>query len=192
MSAVSWSLCRSRMACRSDRSDWVDGGNADLEIGSRRAPADAGVHTTLITLEPLRLAVPRDHRLAAQPRVGLVDAAGEAFIGLRPASALRRLTDDLCEAAGFRPAVIFEGDDLSDVRGFVAGGLGVAVVPAPRAGSPEGAPGPVAYLEIGDPGAVREIWLTWPAERRLLPAAELFRRHVIRRAAAGRLPAVME
>jgi DNA-binding transcriptional LysR family regulator len=50
----------------------------------------------------------------------------------------------------------------------------------------------VAYLEIGDPGAVREIWLTWPAERRLLPAAELFRRHVIRRAAAGRLPAVME
>jgi LysR family transcriptional regulator, transcription activator of glutamate synthase operon len=50
----------------------------------------------------------------------------------------------------------------------------------------------VAYLEIGDPGAVREIWLTWSAERRLLPAAELFRRHVIRRGAAGRLPAVTE
>jgi LysR family transcriptional activator of glutamate synthase operon len=136
--------------------------------------------------------VPRDHRLAAQPRVGLADAAAEPFIGLRPASALRRLTDDLCQAAGFRPRVIFEGDDLSDVRGFVAGGLGVAVVPAPRAGSPEGAPGPVAYLEISDHGAVREIWLTWPAERRLLPAAELFRRHVIRRAAAGRLPVVAE
>ena len=170
----------------------LDGGNADLEIGSRRASADAGVRTTLITLEPLRLAVPRDHRLAARPRVGLADAAAEPFIGLRPASALRRLTDDLCQAAGFRSAVIFEGDDLSNVRGFVAAGLGVAVVPAPRAGSPEGVPGPVAYLEIGDPGAVREIWLTWPAERRLLPAAELFRRHVIRRAAAGRIPAVVE
>jgi DNA-binding transcriptional LysR family regulator len=170
----------------------LDGGNADLEIGSRRAAADAGVHTALITLEPLRLAVPRDHRLAAQPRVGLADAAVEPFIGLRPASALRRLTDELCEAAGFRPRVIFEGDDLSNVRGFVAAGLGVAVVPAPRAGSPESAPGPVAYLEIGDPGAVRQIWLTWPAGRRLLPAAELFRRHVTRRAAAGRLPAVVE
>src|ERR1700732_3101906 len=64
----------------------LDGGNADREIGSRRAPADAGVHTALITLEPLRLAVPREHRLAAQPRVGLADAAAEAFIGLRPAS----------------------------------------------------------------------------------------------------------
>ena len=165
----------------------LDGGNADLEIGSRRAPADAGVHTARITLEPLRLAVPRDHRLAAQPRVALADAAREPFIGLRPASALRKLTDDLCEAAGFRPAVIFEGDDLSDVRGFVAEDLGLAVVPAPRAGSPEAAPGPVAHREIADPGAVREICLTWSADRRLLPAAELFRRHVLRRAATGRL-----
>jgi LysR family transcriptional regulator, transcription activator of glutamate synthase operon len=170
----------------------LDGGNADLEIGSRRAPADLEVHTALLTLEPLRLAVPHDHRLASSPRVRLADAAAEPFIGLRPASALRRLTDELCEVAGFRPAVIFEGDDLSNVRGFVAAGLGVAVVPAPRAGAPESAAGPVAYREIADPGAAREIWLTWPGQRRLLPAAELFRRHVIRRAAAGRLPPVVE
>jgi LysR family transcriptional regulator, transcription activator of glutamate synthase operon len=209
----------------------LDGGNAELELGSRRDPADASVRTALITREPLRLAVPREHRLAgprehrlagprehrpAGPRehrlvvprehqpavphdqrlagsqVRLADVATEPFIALGPTSALRRLTDDLCAAAGFRPEVIYEGDDLSNVRGFVAAGLGVAVVPAPRAGSPEAAAGPVVYREVLDPGAVREIWLTWSAERRLLPAAELFRRHVILRAAAGRLPAVVE
>ncbi|MGO8889080.1 MAG: LysR substrate-binding domain-containing protein, partial [Streptosporangiaceae bacterium] len=131
-------------------------------------------------------------RLAGAGRVRLADVAGDPFISLRSASALRRLTDDLCEQAGFRPDVIFEGDDLSNVLGFVAAGLGVAVVPAPRAGSPEAVPGPVTYLEIADPGAVREIFLTWSAERRLLPATDLFRRHVIRRAAAGRLPAVSD
>jgi LysR family transcriptional activator of glutamate synthase operon len=172
----------------------LDGGNADLELGSRRRqnPPDADLHIRLIALEPLRLALPREHPLAGQRRVGLADVAGEPFISLRPASALRRLTDDLCEQAGFRPDVIFEGDDLSNVRGFVAAGLGVAVVPAPRAGSPEAVPGPVTYTELADPGAVREIFLTWSAERRLLPATDLFRRHVIRRAAAGRLPAVSE
>ena len=177
----------------------LDGGNADLELGSRRPqnPPDADVHTRLIALEPLRLALPREHplarrRLAEPGRVRLADVAGDPFISLRSASALRRLTDDLCEQAGFRPDVIFEGDDLSNVRGFVAAGLGVAVVPAPRAGSPEAVPGPVTYLEIADPGAVREIFLTWSAERRLLPATDLFRRHVIRRAAAGRLPAVSD
>ena len=169
----------------------LDGGNADLELGSRR-PSDEQTHTRLITLEPLRLALPDEHPLAAQRKVRLAEVAGEPFIGLRPAEALRRLTDELCERAGFRPAVIFEGDDLSNVRGFVAAGLGVAVVPAPRAGSPEAVPGPVAYLEITDQGAVREIFLTWSAERRLLPATDLFRRHVLNRAAAGRLPQVSD
>jgi len=169
----------------------LDGGHAELELGTRH-PHDAQAHMRLIALEPLRLALPREHPLAGRRQIRLAEVAGEPFIGLRSASALRRLTDDLCERAGFRPAVIFEGDDLSNVRGFVAAGLGVAVVPAPRAGSPEAVPGPVAYLEIGDQGAVREIFLTWSAERRLLPATDLFRRHVLRRAATGRLPAVAD
>ena len=169
----------------------LDGGNADLEIGSRRFPGVA-VRTERLALEPRGRAGPREHRLGGQPRVRLAEAAGEPFIGLRPASALRKLTDDLCEAAGFRADVLFEGDDLSNVRGFVAAGLGLAVVPAPRAGSAEAAPGPVVHREIEDPGAVREICLTWSTDRRLLPAAEEFRRHTLRRAASGRLPAVAE
>ena len=167
----------------------LDGGNADLELGSRRPP-DEATHSRLIALEPLRLGLPREHPLAGRKAVRLAEVAGEPFISLRSASALRRLTDALCEQAGFRPEVIFEGDDLSNVRGFVAAGLGVAVVPAPRAGSPEAVPGPVAYPEILDQGAVREIFLTWSAERRMLPATDLFRRHVLDRAATGRLPAV--
>jgi LysR family transcriptional regulator, transcription activator of glutamate synthase operon len=165
----------------------LDGGQADLEIGTRRPP-DPAVHSEPIAVEPLRVALPRDHKLATQPRIHLAELSGEPFISLRPASALRKLTDDLCEQAGFRPAVVFEGDDLSTVRGFVAAGLGVAIVPAPRAGSPESAAGPVLYREIPDARAAREICLRWPAERRLLPAAELFRQHVITSATAGRVP----
>jgi LysR family transcriptional regulator, transcription activator of glutamate synthase operon len=167
----------------------LDGGRADLEIGTRR-PRDPSVHMRSIAVEPLRLALPRDHRLAGRQQIRLADVSDEPFVSLRPNSALRQLSDDLCERAGFRPSVVFEGDDLSTVRGFVAAGLGVAIVPAPRAGSPEAATGPVLYCEILDTGAVREICLTWSAERRLLPAAELFRRHVIRTAAAGQFPAL--
>ena len=169
----------------------LDGGQADLEIGTRR-PHDPAVRARRVAREPLRLALPREHRLAAHQRVPLAEVSGEPFVSLRPTSALRKLSDDLCDQAGFRPDVVFEGDDLSTVRGFVAAGLGVAIVPAPRAGSPESAAGPVLYREIPDAGAVREICLRWSAERRLLPAAELFRQHVIRRAAAGRVPALSE
>jgi len=75
---------------------------------------------------------------------------------------------------------------------IVAAGLGVAIVPAPRAGTLEAAAGPLAYCEILDAGAVRDLTLTWSAERRLLPAAELFRRHVIRSASAGQVPALSD
>jgi len=168
----------------------LDDGRADLEIGTRghRHPA---LHTRPLAIEPLRLALSRGHRLAGQERVRLAEVAEEPFVSLRPDSALRKLSDEVCEQAGFRPITVFEGDDLSTMRGFVAAGLGVAIIPAPRAGTPESvAGGPVLYREIIDPGAVREISLTWSAQRRLLPAAELFRQHVIRRAAAGRVPAL--
>ncbi len=167
----------------------LDGGEADLEIGSRR-DRDPGIRTRRVAIEPLRLALPRDHPLAELPRIRMAEVADDPFVSLRPASALRKLTDDLCEHAGFRPAVVFEGDDLSTVRGFVAAGLGIAVVPATRAGAPESATGPVVYREIRDSGALREICLMWSAERRLLPAAELFRQHVIRSAAHGNVPAL--
>ena len=138
----------------------LDDGRADLEIGTRghRHPA---LHTRALAIEPLRLALSRGHRLAGQERVRLAEVAEEPFVSLRPDSALRKLSDEVCEQAGFRPITVFEGDDLSTVRGFVAAGLGVAIIPAPRAGTPESvAGGPVLYREITDPGAVREISLT--------------------------------
>jgi LysR family transcriptional activator of glutamate synthase operon len=167
----------------------LNGGEADLEIGTIRRRDPAWL-TRRLAVEPLRLALPRDHRLARQERFHLAEVSEEPFISLRPTSALRDLSDELCERAGFQPAVVFEGDDLSAVRAFVAAGLGVAILPAPRAGSPEAAAGSVAYREIADAAAAREIWLTWSAERRLLPAADLFRQHVITRAGAGRVPAL--
>jgi LysR family transcriptional regulator, transcription activator of glutamate synthase operon len=167
----------------------LDGGEADLEIGTLRR-RDPALQTSQLAIEPLRLALPRDHPLASRERIPLAEVSADPFIGLRPTAALRKLTDELCDRAGFEPVVVFEGDDLSTIRGFVAAGLGVAVLPAPRAGSPEAAAGPVRYREIPDPGAEREICLTWSARRALLPAAEMFRRHVIKQAAAGRVPAL--
>ena len=177
----------------------LNGGITDLEIGTRRfrtspevmRPGDLLVRTEQIGTEPLRLALPRDHRFSRRQRIRLKDLAREPFIALRPTSALRELVDDLCRQAGFRPTVVFEGDDLTNLRGLVAAGLGVAVVPAPRAASPEAAAdGPVRYLEISDRGAEREIYLTWSAERSLLPAAELFREHIVSRVTVGKVPAL--
>ena len=110
------------------------------------------------------------------------------FVTIRPTSLLRRLSDELCARAGFEPTVAFECHDLPTMRGFVGAGLGVAIVPAVRGVAAHRPTVPPHHLEITDDGAVRDVTMTWSAERRLLPAAELFRVHVASRADAGLLP----
>ena len=102
--------------------------------------------------------------------------ADDDVVALRPTWELRTLGDDLCAAAGFVPRVAFEGDDLPTVLGFVAAGLGVAVVPA--AGGESGSATP-RLVPLTDPGAFRTVGLAWSRHRRLLPSAELFRQHAL-------------
>lgn len=65
------------------------------------------------------------------------------------------------------------------VRGFLAAGRGIAIVPAPSTLVPARPTPEEALLRITDDGAVHEAGLTWSEPRRLLPSAELFRKHVL-------------
>jgi DNA-binding transcriptional LysR family regulator len=155
----------------------VAGGRIDLEFTARR-PRNPAVRWERLLAQPLYLAVPRRHRLARRSEVSLADVAQDDFVMYRPAWALRTLTDQLCAEAGFEPRVAFEVDDVTVVHGFVAAGLGVGVVPMT-----EGAPPPTGHaprlIRLTDPHASREVGLTWSSERRLLPSAELFLKHVL-------------
>ncbi|MFI9628736.1 LysR family transcriptional regulator [Streptomyces sp. NPDC052042] len=104
----------------------------------------------------LRLVVPEDHRLAVRRRIRLAEAADEKFVTLEPGYGLRRITDDLCAQAGFRPRVAFEGEEAETLRGLVAAGLGVALLPPPAVARPG-----VAELTVTAPRAVREIGVAW-------------------------------
>ncbi|WP_371790942.1 LysR substrate-binding domain-containing protein [Streptomyces sp. NBC_01471] len=104
----------------------------------------------------LRLVVPDYHRLAGRRRVRLAEAADEAFVTLEPGYGLRRITDDLCAEAGFTPRIAFEGEEAETLRGLVAAGLGVALLPPPAVARPG-----VAELAVTAPRAVREIGVAW-------------------------------
>jgi DNA-binding transcriptional LysR family regulator len=80
--------------------------------------------------DPLHLALPADHPLAAReaaPR--LEDLSEESWIQTSPASPCARHVVRSCIAAGFEPRVSFESDDYQTVQGLVAAGVGVALIP---------------------------------------------------------------
>ncbi len=128
----------------------------------------------------LRLVVPDDHRLATRKRVRLTEAADEAFVTLEPGYGLRRITDDLCQEAGFKPRVAFEGEEAETLRGLVAAGLGVALLPPPAVPRPG-----VVELTVTGQRAVREIGVAWLGGHPDTPPVAAFKEFLLSR--KGRL-----
>ncbi|MDH6191098.1 DNA-binding transcriptional LysR family regulator [Streptomyces sp. CZ24] len=124
----------------------------------------------------LRLVVPDDHRLATRRRIRLAEAADEAFVTLEPGYGLRRITDALCAEAGFRPRVAFEGEEAETLRGLVAAGLGVALLPPPAVPRPG-----VVELTVTAPRAVREIGVAWMSGHPDTPPVAAFKRFLLSR-----------
>jgi DNA-binding transcriptional LysR family regulator len=146
----------------------VTRGHADMAITS---PRPEGLAWHPLSTERLRLAVPTGHRIAGRAEVDLADVAAEPFIVMRDGYGLRSITDELFRTAGIRPEIAFEGEEATTLRGLVAAGLGVAVVP----------PGDrvTGVEETVIAGARRTIGLAWVADRTRPPAVEDFRRFVI-------------
>jgi DNA-binding transcriptional LysR family regulator len=150
-------------------------GELDLCLTSP-VPTGAGLVARRLDEQRLRLVVPEDHRLARRRRVRLAEAADEAFVTLEPGYGLRRITDDLCAQAGFRPRVAFEGEEAETLRGLVAAGLGVALLPPPAFARPG-----VVELVVTAPRAAREIGVAWRAGQVDTPPVAAFKRFLLTR-----------
>lgn len=148
-------------------------GVVDLAVTGDR-PQLAALQSRRLFLEPLRLVVPPDHRLAGRRTARLGDVADEHFILLKPGFSLRTVTEDLCRRVGFEPRIGFEGEEVETLRGLVSAGLGVALLPEPRASAVT-----LPSLKVSDVSASREIGLAWVKGRQLPPASAHFRAHAL-------------
>ncbi|GAB1325858.1 LysR family transcriptional regulator [Streptomyces sennicomposti] len=155
---------------------------ADLVITSGD-PGHPLITWRRLLVEPLWLAVPTGHRLAGRGRVRLAEVAEEPFILLKPGYGLRSVTETLCREAGFTPLVGFEGEEVHTLRGLVAAGLGVSLIPS----SPDTAATPdfpIRYLEITDVHGARDIGIARLTGRTLPPVSRRFMDHALRATAA--------
>jgi DNA-binding transcriptional LysR family regulator len=111
--------------------------------------------------------LPKDHRLARRRRLRMGDLADEAWIqGVRSGSTLDVLPM-AGRAAGFEPQIVFRTDDQTTVRGLVAAGVGIAMVPSLILAS---LPPGVVVRPLDEPALTRSVMVAAPASDPL-PAA---------------------
>ena len=88
-----------------------------------------GLRTARLLEDPMDVALPADHELAAKPELTLADLREQNWVQTSAPSPCARHVVRLCVAAGFEPSVTFESDDYETVQGLVAAGVGVALIP---------------------------------------------------------------
>jgi DNA-binding transcriptional LysR family regulator len=95
--------------------------------GSGPSPSIELVH---LFDDPMYVALSRGHRLAHAPKLTLADFASEPWmLATTHTCPDARLFLRSCHAAGFEPQIAFQNDDYAAILGFVAAGVGVAVIP---------------------------------------------------------------
>ena len=106
--------------------------DSELDIAVLRPPTRSdGTSLRTIAREPLVLALPEAHLLAAEPSVSMSELSAEKFI-MYPESSRSVVNDAIvksCLASGFYPQVEHETAKTSTVLSLVAAGLGIALVP---------------------------------------------------------------
>jgi DNA-binding transcriptional LysR family regulator len=150
----------------------IEVGQLDLAIVAADRLPDI-VESVPLLEEEYVLAVSAQHplRLAARKTVRLADLAAEAFILFPEGYRLREVTLSACRRAGFEPKVALDGGAMQSALEFVAGGLGVALMPELAL---EGRKD-IHALSISDQSLHRTLGLVWRKGRYLSPAARALR-----------------
>ncbi|MFE3764913.1 LysR family transcriptional regulator [Streptomyces sp. NPDC059104] len=118
----------------------LSAGVVDLALSlAAHAPGARDPRFTRVTLleDPLDIALPPGHPLAAARGLRLADLAGERWIygGSGPWS---EITRSACEAAGFVPEQAHSASGWTAILAMVEAGMGVALVPRMVSGRAEG------------------------------------------------------
>jgi DNA-binding transcriptional LysR family regulator len=125
------------------------------------------VEAELIYEEPMRVALPVGHPLASAKSVRLADLADEDWhCGALPSSCRFQILN-LCREAGFEPKISFQSEDYAVIKGFVAGGLGVSILPE-LAGEHPG----MVLRPIRGQKPIRRVWAVTRESDARAPAVE--------------------
>ena len=108
-------------------------GDLDVALGFRydNVPTSwpPDIRLTELLMDQLHLIAHRRHRLASKDQVDLTELRDERWITNREDTAASRCLITLASEAGFEPNIAFRSNSFGTVRGFVAEGLGVSLIP---------------------------------------------------------------
>jgi LysR family transcriptional activator of glutamate synthase operon len=147
-------------------------GEIDLALVSPVPLDHPEVEGHILFTEEMMAILPPSHPLAENTFIHLKQLENEAFVMFREGYTLRTIVVEACQRAGFEPKIAFEGEETDTIRGLVAAGLGVGLLPA-IALIEQGPIEPVK-VRINEPRVTRTVGFVTSRTRKLTPSEKVF------------------
>jgi LysR family hydrogen peroxide-inducible transcriptional activator len=138
----------------------LEEGDLDLVLFPLPVARD-GVATLPLFREPLWLALPKDHALAAKDVIEPPDLEGVTVLALEPGHSLHADVLALCRQFGARPLLDFATTSLDTLRQMAAMGVGATFLPALYVRAEARGDPNLAVRPFLPPGPDRHIGLIW-------------------------------
>ena len=152
--------------------DWVIGGDMDLAIMGPVPEDEDQIKSEILFTEKIVALLPSKHPLAHKETIKLKDLSTDQFVLFPQGYVLRDIIVNACEENGFKPKIAFEGDDLDAIKGLVAAGLGLTLLPEIALSS--NIPDSTVKLPVTEPEVIRNVGVITPLHRELPPTERLF------------------
>lgn len=104
-------------------------GEVDLAFISPFPQQCEHVTGQIVLTEELYAILPPNHPLSNEEEIVLTQLKEDTFILFSDGYSLRPIVWDACVAAGFTPKIGCEGEETETIRGLVAAGMGVSLLP---------------------------------------------------------------
>lgn len=153
-------------------------GELDLAFTSPLPQDHAHVTGEVLLTEELFVILPQNHPLAGEEKIKLIQLKDDPFVLFNEGYSLRPLVWNACLEAGFTPKIAFEGEETDTIRGLVAAGMGVSLLPL--LALQEISPLQPAKVKLEEPKVTRTIGMIRRVDEKLPHVAEVFRKFVLR------------
>jgi len=135
-------------------------------------PKDESIHSTILFTENIAALLPAKHPLAKKESIQLADLRNDLFVLFPDGYILHKVAMDACRAAGFSPNIISEGEDLDALKGLVAAGIGVSLLP--ESSLYDSAARFTVKVPIKAPAIPRTVGIISPVNREIAPSEKIF------------------
>lgn len=140
-------------------------------------PKDSILINKILFTENFSVLLNANHPFAKKDKIPLIDLRNEYFVLFPEGYIMQKLVVEACNSVGFTPKVSSEGEDMDAIKGLVAAGIGLTLLP--ESTFYDSTPRFTKKIPIELPNIRRTVGIISPATRDLSPSEKVFHDFVV-------------